>query len=99
MKLPYILRLVQGKSMEPTLHEGDIIIATKKFSLKKGSLIIAKIGDREVVKRIADVKDSKVYIIGDNPNYSTDSRSYGWLSKEQIIAKILWSKNAKKTAP
>ncbi|MDX6499290.1 MAG: signal peptidase [Blastocatellia bacterium] len=40
--LPFIQeRLVQGKDMEPTLHEGDRILATKrKGHLRRGDIVI-----------------------------------------------------------
>lgn len=90
MKLPWFIRQVNGKSMVPILKPGGLLVATKKFKLKKGMVVVAKTGNREIVKRVALVKNSNVFLIGDNTDYSTDSRSLGWISSDQILGKVIW---------
>ncbi len=90
MKSPLILRRVSGNSMKPSLKTGDIIMVKRRFKINRGNVIIIKLTDREIVKRVADVKKDKVYVLGDNPSESTDSRSLGWLSKNQVVGKIVW---------
>ena len=92
MKLSFFIRQVKGQSMQPTLNAGNLLIASKKFELHKGSLVIAKVNGREIVKRVIDIKGSKVFIVGDNAEHSTDSRTLGWFSVDQIIGKIIWPK-------
>lgn len=76
--------------MMPTIEPGRLLVVTRNSKIKKGNIVIAKVGEREIVKRVSDVKSSKVYILGDNPIGSTDSRDFGWLSEDQIIGKIVW---------
>ena len=42
------------------------------------------------VKRITEIKDGKFFVTGDNPEYSTDSREFGWLSADEIVGKLLF---------
>lgn len=42
------------------------------------------------VKRIRDIKDGKFFVTGDNLEYSTDSREFGWLSADEIVGKMLF---------
>ncbi len=90
MQLPFFVRQVRGASMMPTIEPGRLLVVTRNSKIKKGNIVIAKVGEREIVKRVSDVKSSKVYILGDNPIGSTDSRDFGWLSEDQIIGKIVW---------
>lgn len=77
--------------MEPTLRTGRLVIATQKFaSIDKGMLVIANVKSREIIKRVSEIKDKKVYLLGDNPNESTDSRSLGWVDVNAILGVVIW---------
>jgi len=87
---------VNGSSMEPTYHEGDRIIA-----IRYGVLCAPKAGDvaivrdprdgRLLLKRLVRTEpDGRFYAAGDNERASTDSKEFGALSRERIVAKVLW---------
>lgn len=44
---------------------------------------------REQIKRVARIRGSEIYVLGDNPSRSTDSRSYGWIPRSKVIARVL----------
>jgi len=44
----------------------------------------------EKIKRIEKLKDNRLYILGDNPTASTDSRHFGWLRAEDVLAVVIW---------
>jgi nickel-type superoxide dismutase maturation protease len=84
---------VNGDSMQPILENGDWIIIDPHFQkdeIQKGMICIANhpfITGKKVVKYIDDVdQDGQVFLLGANPRASTDSRSFGWIKKEQIFA-------------
>ena len=93
MRVLFLVRQVRGRSMEPTLKPGRLLIAAKRFKLKQGSLVIAKSNGREIVKRVSDIKGSKLFIVGDNVSHSSDSRTLGWFNRDQIVGKIIWPKS------
>lgn len=51
--------------------------------------MLAKKGDREIVKRIESIKGDDIYVVGDNRHESTDSRHYGSLNKNAILGVIM----------
>ena len=81
-----------GDSMLPTYKDGDTI-SFNKFTgqhLSVGLVVLCSHPyqrNKKIVKRITKIEsDDSVYIRGDNPSFSTDSRSYGPISKSKIIA-------------
>lgn len=83
------IRRVSGKSMLPALKEGAYVVCRTKKLYRAGDVVVANINDREVVKRIAKIKNDTYYLLGDNASLSTDSREYGFLAKEAIIGGIM----------
>ena len=77
--------------MLPTFKEGDQILYRKflegKSNLKVGQVVLFHhpIKDRKQIKRIKQLKDNCIEVIGDNAKYSTDSKSFGFVQKEKII--------------
>ena len=99
------LAKVSGRSMFPTYKDGGLLLTTRLFNrdkLKVGQVYVYKRIDNEghehlVVKRLTDnVKlphrglDNMCYFEGDNPEESYDSRQYGFIFAEQIVAKVIW---------
>ena len=77
--------------MMPFLEDGEIIYFKKyinlKCNLKVGQIVIFyhPINNQKQIKRITQVKDNCIEVIGDNRELSKDSRSYGLIQKEKII--------------
>lgn len=74
--------------MSPALMPGDIVL-TVPVGLKKGSIVLAEVNGREVIKRVDKLDGAKVHLIGDNRNDSTDSRHYGPVNKNVILGTIM----------
>lgn len=46
--------------------------------------------NQKIIKRVAQIKKEKFYVLGDNKKESTDSRSFGWIDKKSIIGKVIY---------
>lgn len=44
---------------------------------------------RFIVKRIRKTKDNDYFVMGDNEKESTDSREFGWITKKEIMGKVV----------
>ena len=87
-----LVRRVAGESMLPKLRPGRLVLAVKKQP-KVGNVVIAQVEGREVIKRLDHIKNQQVFLTGDNPGRSTDSRSYGYLPKPVILGVVVLPKN------
>ena len=95
--------VVDGHSMEPTYHNADVVAMTKvKFWVRsphEGDVVLIREfnefgrGDGNIdIKRVAGVTNNNYYyVLGDNTNVgaSFDSRCYGLLPRNQILA-VTW---------
>ena len=82
--------------MLPTLRPGHVVVGTGHYkSLDVGDIVIIRHGGLEKIKRIRELKADRVFLVGDNQGYSTDSRSFGWLHTSVIVAKVIWPKRGR----
>jgi hypothetical protein len=74
--------------MHPALRDGDIVVGVRRVP-QVGAIVVAKQGNREVIKRVRHIDGDKVYLVGDNSQDSTDSRHYGNINKSAILGTIM----------
>lgn len=87
---------IKGNSMVPAFKEGDAVLINRlSYLLSKpriGDIVVLK-KERYIIKRIAKINPSadgdKFFVVGDNKKESTDSRSFGWISKREIAGKVI----------
>ena len=87
-----VLRRVVGTSMLPTLQHGQIVVAVAPVNaIRVGDVVVLKHDGLEKVKRVAQLRDSQeLYVLGDNPLSSSDSRTFGWLPASSVRCKVVW---------
>ena len=102
LKTQHLIR-VTGDSMSPNYVDGEVLFATSFFrakNLKAGDVMIYRppITSHEevefVIKRIHHVFEDPhgnlfFYFIGDNSEVSFDSRRYGYVPKNRLVAKVI----------
>jgi nickel-type superoxide dismutase maturation protease len=80
------VQIVAGKSMSPTLNPNallDIVFVSRISEFSRGDIVLMLDPVREdrtlIVKRVVDISrdGSSVFVLGDNPDRSTDSRQFG----------------------
>lgn len=88
--------IIKGNSMSPTIKANDIVFASPLpylFIKPKVSDIIFclnPVGKTKIVKRITRIDKENYFITGDNLKESTDSRTFGPISKRDIIGKVVY---------
>ncbi len=89
---------IDGKSMLPCLHPGDWVVvetATRASRpIRAGDVVLVPdprdVG-RMLVKRVVRLDPGgRVWIEGDNPGQSTDSRQFGPVRVEDVAGRVLF---------
>lgn len=83
---------VCGDSMFPTLYDGDIILTCRLYKLKVDSVYVYESPEEKgkfVIKRLKDISDGRLYLVGDNLDNSYDCRHYGPVRGSSIKCKYL----------
>lgn len=88
---------IDDRSMEPVFKQGDYVLVNKlSYIFKKPSkndvivLRHPKEKNKFLIKRISLVTNSDEYfVIGDNKDFSRDSRHFGSVKRDSIIGKVL----------
>lgn len=77
--------------MLPALRPGAIVLVRGKTDdIQPGDVIVIKHGGLEKVKRVQFVSGNRLFVIGDNQERSTDSRSFGWLYISAVKGRVIW---------
>jgi signal peptidase I len=101
----FTLSVVRGKSMEPTFHDGQVILVGKGGllfgPLKRGDVVVFTREGQLLVKRVVAlpyetapdgtrVPANHIYVVGDNLEVSEDSRTFGPIPLSSVIGKVLY---------
>jgi nickel-type superoxide dismutase maturation protease len=85
--------ICEGSSMSPTLKDGEVVLVDKAADIEVGDIVVARHPveqNSEVIKRVQQINERGHYfLIGDNPDDSTDSRHYGAVTREYIKGKVV----------
>lgn len=84
-----VIRRIEGLSMMPSYAHGKIIFGFRFRRPQVGDVVIARHHRLEIIKRVDQLQDNQVYLLGDNPDESTDSRQFGWLPATAVIAVVI----------
>ncbi len=78
--------------MLPYLRVEDRVVSLNWFyNLKLNDLVVAKVNNRLIIKRVTKINQDKLFLEGDNKAVSIDSKSFGWIAKNKVIGKVIFS--------
>ncbi len=92
--LPSIFK-VKDRSMLPSIPENSYVLTMKRKELKIGDVVVAMhpYNNMKIVKRVALCDENGIFLIGDNLDESTDSRTFGQISHTGILGKVVFVVN------
>lgn len=86
IRSPLMLRRVKGHSMQPTIKDGQIILASNWLPVRRGVVTVAEIENIEVIKRL-EINDSGYLLSGDN---GSDTINYMLKDKNSFRGVVIW---------
>ena len=89
-KFPFSRLEIEGSSMAPNFAEGERVFVSSFSEVIEGDVAVFQQDSLKIMKRVHEVNGDKFFVLGDNPNESTDSRTLGWLGKKQLLGKVLF---------
>lgn len=79
--------------MSPTFVPGDRLLIDPLGTIEVGDVIVIRHPfekDIEMLKRVSKIEDDgSFFVLGDNPEESTDSRSFGSVSAKHLKGKAV----------
>jgi signal peptidase I len=104
LRYRFRLALVWGPSMLPTLADGDRVLVrrTRPARIRHGDVVLVCKGGDWIVKRVAArpgdpapaglpgprVPTGRYALLGDNPQWSIDSRDFGYVAATAIFGVV-----------
>ena len=90
MSLPWGLAVVRGRSMEPTLRDGDRLLIRHGGAARAGSLAVVRLPGRPIaVKRLTRRVPGGWWAERDNPVEGVDSWLVGAIADDDVLAIVL----------
>lgn len=90
---PFGLAEVTGPSMVPTLRHGDQLLVRYGARVRPGDVAVMRHPlqqDLLIVKRAVERREGGWWVLGDNPYAEPDSRVFGVVPDELVLARVLW---------
>ena len=90
--LPFGVAVVSGASMVPTYHDGDRLLVRYGAKVRAGDAVLARdprMPGRILVKRAARREPGGWWLLADNSYAPGDSRQFGAVPDDLVIARVL----------
>ena len=87
----YGIVVVRGRSMEPTLQDGDRFVVEYDRLPRAGDLVVVRLPERPLaVKRATRREPEGWWVERDNPAEGVDSWAVGAVADQDVVAVLRW---------
>ena len=84
------IAIVHGRSMEPTLRDGDRLLVRYDAAPQTGDLVLVRLPGRPVaVKRVVHRRPEGWWVERDNPAEGVDSWLVGAVPESEVVAVVV----------
>jgi signal peptidase I len=84
------MAVVRGRSMQPTLYDGDRLLLDYQRRVRPGRLVVVRLPDGVVaVKRAVKREPEGWWVERDNPHEGVDSWTVGAIADVDVLAVVL----------
>jgi len=84
------MAVVRGRSMQPTLYDGDRLLVDYQRRVRPGRLVVVRLPDGVVaVKRAVKREPEGWWVERDNPHEGVDSWTVGAIADVDVLAVVL----------
>jgi phage repressor protein C with HTH and peptisase S24 domain len=84
------IAVVRGRSMEPTLRDGDRLLVRYGARTRPNALVVVRLPDRPIaVKRAERRVDGGWWLTRDNPDSGVDSWTVGPVADADVLAVVI----------
>ena len=84
------LAVVRGRSMQPTLYDGDRLLVVHGARPRRGGLVVVRLSDGVVaVKRAVRRDPEGWWVERDNPHEGVDSWLVGAIPDADVVARVI----------
>ena len=84
---------VEGDSMKPTLNDSEVVLVKRTRAVRVGDVVLARHPFKNSVKMLKRVTaidaQGRFLLTGDNPDQSTDSRTFGSIPPSDVLGRIV----------
>jgi nickel-type superoxide dismutase maturation protease len=92
---PWTVMRVRGRSMVPTLHDGDLLLVRRRAKARVGALAVVRLPapGPVAVKRLVHEEPAGWWVERDNPREGVDSWSLGTIPAKDVVGTVtlrLW---------
>ncbi len=60
---------VEGDSMEPRIHSGELLVVDRMVETRDGDVVVARVGQEFTVKRLHTEEDGSIWLVSENASY------------------------------
>lgn len=84
------MAVVRGRSMQPTLYDGDRLLVDYRARVRPGGLVVVRLPSGVVaVKRAVRQEPGGWWVERDNPREGVDSWSVGAIAEHDVLGVVL----------